>query len=1186
MDPVSFAIMTVAQIGLSYLFPAEGPRLKDLKVSASSYGAAIPWVFGLTRVPGNMIWCNPIREKKKKQSGKGGSYNQYTYFCTFAMGLCKGPVRQIRRVWADNKLIYDASGGVSAVDASNPSTVKQAVQSVVGGGAGGGKYRFRFYNGDEDQLPDSAIEAQLGEGNTPAFRGLSYILFDDMALEDFGNRIPQITAEVMVGEIDTNVVVSPFTEQDGIEDLDGSYAVGESAFDFQRSIVYLRYNNALKGVSLTDAKARFEFDGEDFSFPVGEKLSRLLCSGSDGSLFVMSGVEGALTTLARLDAFSLQAVQTQTGVPAPIVATTAPRLTGDPVLLTVSEDGQARQFSALDLTPGPAVTLPGSGFKIVGRDADTSNEATFFALHRETPTTMNLTRIKGSVVDVVYSFEANDPGPVLWDSAMPGVIFYYTVGYGGAQTRHLAKWSEDTNSIAWTRSVPALPPRFSPNSRLLVSQLGWLSDGRLFTINTATGESTDGADAGDAAGLPDWTDYLARYPEVLTDYYNGGWDQAPTPEEYAQVDYMLRGESEGRTVNYVQSTQGTGIGLSGQYAGALSLTQAIDASRGVLIALDGINGIIKQSNIATGVTVGTIVARLLDEGGLPLVRTDLTPLYQIPIRGYGWASGTDIKGVFDELRRLFLFDLIEREGMIVAKMRGGDNGLGVPTEIIPQAALGSSGEDANDFWQETRTQEAEIPASMSLSYMNVERDFETTTARSQRITNPQPTMFSRQQVAMEVNMVMTATEAKVQVNRMLYSQWSERTSHTSRLSWAYLNLDPADVIKVNMDDGRSYDDRIHQTEIGNDFVMSFQSYSQDAGAYDGWDAIVGDGGTIDPVVIPTPGYALPFVFNTPLLRDLDDQGGGISLYYVGFGNARSDQAFTGATLFRSTNTVDYDPMVSPGGDVEWATVVGDRLGPPHAGPFAMDWKSRVKLRPAVGWFDITSIDDDLLNQGANLCIIGDEVIQFRDCVENEDGTWTIWNLLRARRGTDYACDNHKAGERFAGFDSNTIGYALDQTSARGMRRSFKAVANGGSLSDAAPLNLVYEPRDLMPYAPHDIRRTVAAGDVTVTWARRTRFGGDLKDGTGVVPLAERAERYTLFIMAAPFAGDLSRGAGPTAYRRMVDLTTPTFLYTAAMQTEDGFNPLTDTLHICVQQLSDAVGGGFPGIRSIEPDQEF
>lgn len=1194
MDPLSFAIMTVAQIGISYLFPSEGPRLKDLKISASSYGAAIPWVFGLTRVPGNMIWANPIREVKKKQSGKGGFYNQYTYFCTFAMGMCKGPVREVRRIWADNKLIYDATGGISPVDATNPASIKQAVATQLGG-TGGSKYRMRFYPGDEDQLPDSAIETQLGEGNAPAFRGLAYILFDDMPLEDFGNRIPQITAEVMVGSIATQVIVSPFTERDGIEDMDPTYAVGETAFDFQRSLMFLRYGEGLRGVNLSDAKTRYEYGPNDFSLPAGDGIKRLLTLGPDGAIFVVTAPSaadlGATATVTRLDGFSLQAIQSQANVPTPIVGVTAQAQANDPVLLTISEDGVARRFSAVDMTPLGENILPGSGFKAVARDADGSGEATFFVLHRQTPTTMNLTRIKGDVVDVVYSFEANDPGPVLWDSAIPGVIFYYTVDYGPAQTRFLAKWSEDTNSIAWTRSVGGFPLRFSPSSRLLSPQLGWISGGRLFTLDTATGASTDGTDVGAGAGTPDWNDYLARYPDVQADYFNGGWAISDSPEGYAQVHFTTVGEANGNTVNLIQSTVGTGIGLSGDYEGFDSTTQALDATRGVLVCLDGINGIIKASNIASGVSVGTVVARLLEEGGLPLVRTDLSAIYQIPIRGYGWASGTDIKGVFDELRRLFLFDLIEREGLIVAKLRGSeDNGLGIPTEIIPQAALGSSSMEATDFWAETRTQEAELPASIILTYMNIERDFESSTARSVRITNPQPTVFSRQQVAMEVNMVMTATEAKIQTNKMLYAQWSERTRHTSRLPWAYLNLDPADVIQVEMNDGRSYNDRIHQTEIGADFVTAFESFSQDSGAYEGWEEITtGDGGVREPSVIPVPGLALPFILNTPLLRDQDDQGASISLYYVGFGNAKPDQAFPGAGLFRSINKVDYDVMVSPDTDVEWATVVGDKLGVPHAGPYALDWKTRLKLRPAVPWFEIESITDDELWFGANLCMIGDEVIQFRDCEENDDGTWTIWNLLRGRRGTEYACDNHRVGERFVFLASSTIGFGLEQISSRGQERSFKAVCAGASVNDATPLTIVYEPRDLMPYAPADIRRTLTplvAGPITLNWSRRTRLGGNLMDGTPVVPLLERAEAYEVYILIDAFAGDLSRGVGPSGFLRKFETTTPSVVYTLEQQLEDNFDAEIDTLHLAIYQMSDAVGRGFPGVRSIEPDQEF
>jgi hypothetical protein len=40
------------------------------------------------------------------------------------------------------------------------------------------------------------------------------------------------------------------------------------------------------------------------------------------------------------------------------------------------------------------------------------------------------------------------------------------------------------------------------------------------------------------------------------------------------------------------------------------------------------------------------------------------------------------------------------------------------------------------------------------------------------------------------------------------------------------------VIEVHMDDGRIYQDRIHQSEVGADFSMAIETYSADEGAYD------------------------------------------------------------------------------------------------------------------------------------------------------------------------------------------------------------------------------------------------------------------------------------------------------------------------------------------------------------------
>lgn len=160
----------------------EGARLSDLSVQTSTYGGAIQMVYGTMRVSGNVIWSTELKETRHTQHmGKGGGgakSTSYTYSVSFAVALCAGPVSTVRKIWADTKLIYDAS-------ASNT----QAMEKYPG--------VIRIHAGSEDQQPDSTIEMALGSGNVPAYRGLCYLVFTDLQLADFANRIPNISAEIV-----------------------------------------------------------------------------------------------------------------------------------------------------------------------------------------------------------------------------------------------------------------------------------------------------------------------------------------------------------------------------------------------------------------------------------------------------------------------------------------------------------------------------------------------------------------------------------------------------------------------------------------------------------------------------------------------------------------------------------------------------------------------------------------------------------------------------------------------------------------------------------------------------------------------------------------------------------------------------------------------------------------------------
>ena len=146
---------------------------------ASTEGAPIPRIYGRARLAGQVIWATPIEEvvsvrhETEEAGGKGSgstattNTTTYNYFANLAVGLCAGPIGRVARIWADGKPL-DLDGII-----------------------------YRTYTGDETQEPDPLIVAREGAGNAPAYRGLAYIVFERLPLADFGNRIPQLSFELM-----------------------------------------------------------------------------------------------------------------------------------------------------------------------------------------------------------------------------------------------------------------------------------------------------------------------------------------------------------------------------------------------------------------------------------------------------------------------------------------------------------------------------------------------------------------------------------------------------------------------------------------------------------------------------------------------------------------------------------------------------------------------------------------------------------------------------------------------------------------------------------------------------------------------------------------------------------------------------------------------------------------------------
>jgi hypothetical protein len=153
----------------------EGPRLSDLRVQVSQYGAPIPQLFGTMRVAGTVIWATDLIEERATSGGGKGrpTTTQYSYRANFAVLLSGRPIAGVGRIWADGQLLRGAGGDWKA-------------------GTG-----FRLHLGGEEQAPDPLIASVEGAGRTPAHRGCAYAVFEGLELARFGNRIPSLSFEVI-----------------------------------------------------------------------------------------------------------------------------------------------------------------------------------------------------------------------------------------------------------------------------------------------------------------------------------------------------------------------------------------------------------------------------------------------------------------------------------------------------------------------------------------------------------------------------------------------------------------------------------------------------------------------------------------------------------------------------------------------------------------------------------------------------------------------------------------------------------------------------------------------------------------------------------------------------------------------------------------------------------------------------
>jgi len=400
-------------------------------------------------------------------------------------------------------------------------------------------------------------------------------------------------------------------------------------------------------------------------------------------------------------------------------------------------------------------------------------------------------------------------------------------------------------------------------------------------------------------------------------------------------------------------------------------------------------------------------------------------------------------------------------------------------------------------------------------------------------------------------LVLEPEHAARTVETWLFEAWAARERAQFALPPSRLALEPGDAVSLTID-GRTRLLRI--TEIGEHGDRDIDARGLDTDIYSGAVSTVRPSTGGAAVIVGQP---LALFLDLPLLR-------GDESPYAGY-VAAAQNPWPGAVAFnRSPESSGYLLKAM----VPAPATTGITLDTLPAADVISRYDRATKIRVALDQGALASATELALLGGANTAAVenadGDwEVLQFQSAALVAPATYELSLFLRGQAGTEAAMRAPlAAGARFVLLDAAVT--AVDMAPAEiGLDFNWRCGPVGRDLGSPSYIETThtFTGQGLKPLSPAHVRGVRSAGDLAITWIRRTRTGGDSWDAVEV-PLAEESERYEIDILDG------------TTVKRTLSATTPAATYTAADQTTD-FGAPQSSIAVRVSQLSTTFGRGTP-----------
>ena len=388
-----------------------------------------------------------------------------------------------------------------------------------------------------------------------------------------------------------------------------------------------------------------------------------------------------------------------------------------------------------------------------------------------------------------------------------------------------------------------------------------------------------------------------------------------------------------------------------------------------------------------------------------------------------------------------------------------------------------------------------VPGTLTLSHYDPARDYQIGVQRAGRAG------IGLRETRIELPAAIDAGTARTLAEAALLRADTERTRRSVSLGWEALAVPPGARVRIAGTPGLWRVDswKFEAMTVTLECVALAPETA----------AIGASSGRVLAAADTSIGQTMVHAFELPPIDDMAS-----SVPRLAIAAAGSAAGWRRAALLLSTD--DGAAWQAIGG-TRGVAVLGTVVSPPGPAPASIeDRRNVVEVELAHAAMQLDDADAAALDSGANLAMLGDELIQFAHAQSLGGRRWRLSGLWRGRRGTERAIGSQVAGDRFVLLDADAL--ALIDLPASALGGGARVLAEGVGDSGEAAAEAAIDGISLRPLAPvHLAAQPLAEGGVQLRWVRRNRNDWTWRDGTDVAP-EPGGERYRLSVIPETGSG--------------------------------------------------------------------